>query len=101
MTRGVQTRIRDGRALAQRRRLLFTMLTALSFRYPSARQPALVLALRSWLAGIVRIVAAIARQGFDLRLTRGDGEGWRTTFFPEGRAHSLTAAVGSAWGREP
>jgi hypothetical protein len=39
----------------------------------------------------------MARQGFDLQLTRYDGEGWCATFFPEGRAHSLTAAVASEW----
>jgi hypothetical protein len=43
----------------------------------------------------------MGRQGFDLQLTRDNGEGWRATFFPAGRAHSLTAAVGSAWEREP
>jgi hypothetical protein len=44
----------------------------------------------------------MAHQGFDLQLTRYDREGWRATFFPEGRtAHSQTAAVGSAWERAP
>ena len=81
------------------------MLTALTFRYPSGREPALIPALRSRLggwAGIGRIVVGMARQGYDLQLTRYGGEGWRATFYPEGRtAHSQTAAVGSAWEREP
>jgi hypothetical protein len=90
--------------LRQRRRILFTMLTALTFRYPSGREPALIPTLRSWLSGwpgIGRIAVGMARQGFDLQLTRYDGEGWRATFFPEGRAHSVASVVGSAWEREP
>ena len=43
----------------------------------------------------------MARQGYDFQLTRYDGEGWRATVYPEVRAHSLTAAVGSAWERGP
>jgi hypothetical protein len=39
------------RELEQRRRILFTVLTALTFRYPSGREPALIPALRSWLSG--------------------------------------------------
>jgi hypothetical protein len=92
------------RELEQRRRILFTMLTALTFRYPNGREPTLIPALRAWLSGwpgIGRITVGMARQGYDLQLTRYDGEGWRATFFSEGRAHSLTAAVGSAWEREP
>ena len=90
--------------LRQRRRILFTMLTVLTFRYPGGHEPALIPALRSWLSGwpgIGRITLGMARQGYDLQLTRDDGEGWRATFFPEGRSHSTTAAVGSAWEREP
>jgi hypothetical protein len=92
------------RELEQRRRVLFTMLTALEFRYLPGREPALVSGLRRWLhgwPGIGRIVAGMARQGYDLQLTRYDAEGWRGTFYPAGRAHSVTAAVGSAWTREP
>jgi hypothetical protein len=73
--------------LEQRRRIMFTMLSALTFRYPSGREPALIVALRSWLSGwpgIGRIVVGMARQGFDLQLTRYDGEGWRATFYPRG-----------------
>ena len=95
----------DARDLERRRRILFTMLTALTFRYPSGREPALIPGLRAWFSGwpgIGRITVGMARQGFDLQLTRYDGEGWRATFYPESRtAHSLTPAVGSAWEREP
>jgi transcriptional regulator with XRE-family HTH domain len=80
------------------------MLTALTFRYPSGREPALVPALRAWLSGwpgIGRIIVGMARQGFDLQLTRYGQEGWRATFYAAGREHSITAAVGSAWERMP
>jgi hypothetical protein len=43
----------------------------------------------------------MTRQGFDLQLTQYDREGWRATFYPEGRAHSVTQAVGSAYERTP
>ena len=54
------------------------MLTALTFRYPSGHEPALIPALRAWLggwAGIGRITVGVARQGIDLQLTRYDGDG--------------------------
>jgi hypothetical protein len=56
--------------------------------------------LGGWL-GIGRIVVGMARQGYDLQLTRYGDEGWRATFYPAGRGHSVTLAVGSAWEREP
>jgi len=43
----------------------------------------------------------MARQGFDLQLTRYGTEGWRATFYPAGIGHSLTPMVGSAWMRAP
>jgi hypothetical protein len=70
------------------------MLTALTFRYPSGREPALIPALRAWFGGwpgIGRIAVGVARQGFEFQLTRYDGEGWRATFFPPGRAGSVGA----------
>src|SRR5690348_2707835 len=91
-------------ALVQRRRVLFTMLTALDFRYTPGAEPPLIPALRAWFhgwAGIGRIVAGLSRQGHDLQFTRDGTEGWRATFYPAGLAHSQTAAVGSAWEREP
>jgi hypothetical protein len=39
------------RDLAQRRRVLFTMLTALGFRYPPGREPPISPRLRQWLGG--------------------------------------------------
>jgi hypothetical protein len=92
------------RDLAQRRRILFTMLTALTFRYPPGQKPPLIAALREWLGGwpgIGRITAGMARQQYDLQLTRYGQEGWRATFYPAGIGHSLTPMVGSAWTREP
>jgi hypothetical protein len=61
------------RDLAQRRRILFTMLTALRFRYPPGHEPPLIAALHQWLGGwpgVGRIVAGMARQQYDLQLTR-------------------------------
>ena len=52
------------RALAQRRRVLFTMLTTLGFRYPPGREPPVIGAIRQYLSGwpgIGRIVAGMAR----------------------------------------
>jgi len=90
--------------LAQRRRILFTMLTALGFRYAPGREPPLIAGLRQWLGGwpgVGRIVTGMARQQYDLQLTRYGHEGWRATFDPAGIAHSVTAFAGSAWTREP
>ena len=39
----------------------------------------------------------MARQGYDLQLTRYDEQGWRATFYTTGMAHSLTSATGTAW----
>jgi hypothetical protein len=44
-------------------------------------------ALRTWLdswSGIGRIAVGMARQGFDLQLTRYDERGWRATFYTTG-----------------
>jgi len=57
---------------------------------------------RRWLdrwAGVGLVAAGMARQGFDLELTRFGDEGWRATFSPAGRAHSV--ATGSAWEATP
>jgi hypothetical protein len=34
------------------------------------------------------IVAGMARQGYDVQLTRYDGRGWRATFYTSGMEHS-------------
>src|SRR5262249_52907064 len=82
--------------LARRRSLLMTALVAaqLPDTIPEARM------LRAWLdtwKGIGDITVGMARQDYDLQLTRYGGEGWRATFFLAGRAHSITRDVGSAW----
>ena len=53
------------RALAQRRRVLFTMLTTLGFRYPPGREPLVIAGIRQYLGGwpaSAAIVAGMARQ---------------------------------------
>jgi hypothetical protein len=86
-----------------RRRILLTMLAAARFQY-AGPPPELVRLLRGWFgswAGIGRVAAGMARQSYDLQLTRYGEEGWRATFYAAGRAHSLTAAVGSSWAPTP
>ena len=43
----------------------------------------------------------MARQGYDLQLTRYDEKGWRATFYTTGMEHSPTSATGTAWERTP
>jgi hypothetical protein len=43
----------------------------------------------------------MARQGFDLQLTRNDARGWRATFYTTGMEHSPTSATGTGWERTP
>jgi hypothetical protein len=56
--------------------------------------------LDSW-SGIGVIERGMARQGYDLQLTRYTNDGWRATFFLTGREHSMTQATGSAWEPSP
>jgi hypothetical protein len=49
--------------------------------------------------GVGLVASGMARQGFDLELTRFGDEGWRATFSPAGRAHSVV--TGSAWEATP
>jgi hypothetical protein len=59
-------------------------------------------ALRTWLdswSGIGRIAVGMARQGYDLQLTRYDERGWRATFYTTGMEHSPTSATGTGWER--
>ncbi len=54
------------------------MLTTLRFGYPPGHEPPLIAALRQWLGGwpgIGRITAGMARQQYDLQLTRDGTEG--------------------------
>ena len=48
--------------------------------------------LDSW-AGIGRVAIGMARQGYDLQLTRYDERGWRATFYTTGMEHSITSAT--------
>jgi hypothetical protein len=61
-------------------------------------------ALRTWLdswSGIGHVAVGMARQGYDLQLTRYDEKGWRATFYTTGMEHSPTSATGTAWERTP
>jgi hypothetical protein len=85
--------------MPSRRRALLTAavgFTQLSFAAP----PPPVVALHAWLStwsGIGHIAHGMARQGYDLSLTRYDGLGWRATFYATGVEHSATSATGSAF----
>jgi hypothetical protein len=52
--------------------------------------------LDSW-AGIAHVAVGMARQGYDLQLTRHDENGWRATFYATGTKHSPTSATGTPW----
>ena len=61
-------------------------------------------ALRSWLdcwSGIGHVAVGMARQGYDLQLTRYDGKGWRATFYTTRMEHSPTSATGTGWSGRP
>ena len=86
--------------LDQRDRLFVAALSFLCLQ-TSPRAPALGV-LRSWLdtwRGIADVAMGMARQGYDLQLTRYDEQGWRATFYMSGMEHSPTSATGSAWER--
>jgi hypothetical protein len=58
----------------------------------------------TWLGtwrGIGLVAAGMARQGYDLSLTRYANWGWRATFYVTGREHSPTGASGSAFAPTP
>ena len=86
----------------QRGRLLVAALGFAGLPRPSYDRA--LHALRSWLdcwSGIGHVVVGMARQGYDLQLTRYDEKGWRATFYTTGMEHSLTSATASAWDRTP
>ena len=56
--------------------------------------------LDSW-RGIGDVERGMARQGFDLQLTRYDARGWRATFYTTAMEHSITSATASAWEPTP
>ncbi len=85
----------------RRARLLF--VTRSCARLERSLSPALD-ALHAWLdswSGMGVIERGMARQGYDLQLTRYANEGWRATFFLTGREHSMTQATGSVWEPTP
>jgi hypothetical protein len=87
--------------LARRRRLLVAALAA-SRLAPAAGATHPLSECQRWLdrwSGVGLVAAGMARQGFDLELTRFGDEGWRATFSPAGRAHSVVS--GSAWEATP
>lgn len=87
--------------LAQRRRLLVATLAATRLAATTDTGSGLA-ECRRWLdrwSGVGLVAAGMARQGFDLELTRFGDEGWRATFSPAGRAHSVVS--GSAWESTP
>ena len=60
--------------------------------------------LRAWLSGwrgVGLVAAGMARQGYDLSLTRYAELGWRATFYVSGREHSPTGAAASAFEATP
>src|SRR5262245_43606422 len=87
--------------LAERRRLLVATLASARLAATGGAPPVLA-DCRRWLdrwSGVGLVAAGMARQGFDLELTRFGDEGWRATFSPAGRAHSVVS--GTAWERMP
>ncbi len=47
--------------------------------------------------GIGHLAVGMARQRYDLQLTRYDDRGWRAIYFASGMEHSPTSATGTAW----
>ena len=89
---------------ADRRRSL--LVAALGFSLLAPGEPARsgLAALRGWLStwtGIGLVSGGMARQGYDLSLTRYDERGWRATFYVTGMEHSATGATGSAFEPTP
>ena len=91
-----------GRVSDQRGRLIVAALGFAGLPRPSYDRA--LWALRFWLdswSGIGAIATGMARQGYDLQLTRYDEKGWRATFYTTGMEHSITSATASAWERTP
>jgi hypothetical protein len=87
-----------------RRRSLLVAALGFTLLAPGASGPRALGVLRRWLTtwtGIGLISAGMARQGYDLSLTRYDERGWRATFYVTGTEHSATGAVGSAFEPTP
>jgi hypothetical protein len=87
---------------SRRRALLTAALGFAVLRYEAPVPP--VSALHAWLStwsGIGHVAHGMARQGYDLSLTRYDAVGWRATFYSSGMEHSATSAIGSAFEPTP
>jgi hypothetical protein len=83
------------RTLAQRHHVLFTM-TTLGYRYPPGREPMVIVGIRQYLggwSGIGRVIAGMARQQYDLELTRFGQDGLECDLLP-GRDRALADADG-------
>jgi len=79
------------------------LVAALGFAGCDATLPEIEM-LRSWLSswrGVGLVTVGMARQGYDLSLTRYADLGWRATFYVSGREHSPTGASGSAFETTP
>jgi hypothetical protein len=88
----------------QRGRLLVAALGFAGCSMPSYDRA--LHALRSWFdsdswSSIGHVTVGMARQGYDLQLTRYDEKGWQATFYTTGMKHSPTSATGTAWERTP
>ena len=80
------------------------MLATLGFLRLDSQLSPVLHALHRWLDswhGIGQISVGMARQGYDLQLTRYDEQGWCATFYTSGMEHSITSATASAWERTP
>jgi hypothetical protein len=87
---------------SRRRALLTAAVGFAQLRLEPAPVP--VATLHAWLStwsGIGHVAHGMARQGYDLSLTRYDGRGWRATFYASGVEHSATSATGSAFEATP
>ncbi len=79
-------------------------MLATGFLHLETQRPLVLQSLHHWLdswRGIENIAVGMARQGYDLQLTRYDEQGWRATFYTSGMEHSPTSATGTAWERTP
>jgi len=80
------------------------LLVTLGFLRLEGQLPPILLALHRWLdtwRGIGHLAVGMARQSYDLQLTRYDEQGWRAMFYTSGMEHSPTSATGTAWERTP
>jgi hypothetical protein len=87
-------------ALKPRGKLLHGTLACLMVDVEAPELQILHCWLDNW-NGIGLIERGMARENFDLSLTRYADEGWRATFYVKGREHSATFTTGDGWQRTP